>query len=328
MSQSTGLICRLADHLDKEDVSFDHIHGDYNTATTSLTPQNRHVISLLSFDTREGSKPGEDIGNFLHRCISTSFLLLLRVLDLENVFRPKLPGELAKLTRLRYLGLRWTFLEMIPPSVSKLQNLQTLDLKHTSINTLPNSIWKMQQLRHLYSSESYLTEFMPQPKAIFPTTLQTLWGLFIDKETPVKDGLDKLVNLRKLGLTCQLMPSQQGTMLLQLEAVADWILKLNRLGSLRLKSVDTNNQPWDLVLKPLSGHRDLSSLYLLGRLKNPAILSEFPESLIDLTLSGSELSEDPIQKLDKLPNLKFLRLLTKSYIGKNMLCSSGGFPKL
>ena len=208
MSQSIGLIRRLADHLDKEDVSFDHIHGDYNTASTSLTPQDRHVISLLSFDTWEGSKPGEDIGNFLHRCISSSFLLLLRVLDLENVFRPKLPGELAKLSRLRYLGLRWTFLEMIPPSVSKLQNLQTLDLKHTCISTLPNSIWKMQQLRHLYLSESYLTKFMPQPKASYPTTLQTLWGLFVDKETPVKDGLDKLVNLRKLGLTCRLMPSQ------------------------------------------------------------------------------------------------------------------------
>ncbi|RVW35786.1 hypothetical protein CK203_082550 [Vitis vinifera] len=147
LSQSTGLIHHLADHLDKEDVSFDHIHGGYNIASTSLMPQ------------------------------------------------PKLPRELGKITRLRYLGLRWTFLEMIPSSLSKLQNLQTLDLKHTSINTLPNSIWKMQQLRHLYLSESYLSKFMSQPQASFPTALQTLWGLLIDEETPVKDGLDKLIIL-------------------------------------------------------------------------------------------------------------------------------------
>ena len=94
----------------------------------------------------------------------------------------------------------------------------------------------------------------------------------------MKDGLDKLINLRKLGLACPLIPSQQGTMLLQLETVADWILKLNGLESLRLKSVDTNNQPWDLVLKPLSVHGDHFSLYLLGWLNNPSILSEFPES--------------------------------------------------
>ena len=274
LSQSTGLIHHLADHLDKEDVSFDHIHGGYNIASTSLMPQ----YCLTDHLDKEGRKPGEDIGNFLHRCISSSFLLLLRVLDPENVFRPKLPRELGKITRLRYLGLRWTFLEMIPSSVSKLQNLQTLDLKHTSISTLPNSIWKMPQLRHLYLSESYLSKFMSQPQASFPTALQTLSGLLIDEETPVKDGLDKLINLRKLGLACPLIPSQQGTMLLQLETVADWILKLNRLESLRLKSVDTNNQPWDLVLKPLSVHGDHFSLYLLGWLNNPSILSEFPES--------------------------------------------------
>ena len=57
-------------------------------------------------------------------------------------------------------------------------------------------------------------------------------------------------------------------------------------------------------------------------------MSQFPYSLIDLTLSGSGLVEDPMQSLDKLPNLRSLKLLAKSYLGKNMLCSSGGFPEL
>ncbi|KAJ9701549.1 hypothetical protein PVL29_006772 [Vitis rotundifolia] len=317
LSLSTGLVRRLVDHLDKEDFSYGHIHGEYNRTLTSLKPHYRHTLSFLSFDTQEGSKPGEDIGNFLHRCISSSCFLLLLVLDLEHVFRPKLPETIGKLSRLRYLGLRWTFLEMLPSSISKLQNLQTLDLKHAYINILPNSIWKIQYFK-----------FMPQPRVGSLTNLQTLWGLFVDEETPVKDGLDGLVNLKKLGLTCRLMPSQQQAMLAQLEAVANWVLKLNHLHTLRLKSDDGENQPGDLDLKPLSGLEKLSSIYLLGRLKNPLVVFESPGNLSDLTLSGSGLMEDPLQKLDKLPNLKILRLLAKSYTGKNMLCPSGGFPQL
>ncbi|MCI73746.1 disease resistance protein, partial [Trifolium medium] len=52
-------------------------------------------------------------------------------LDLERVYKPKLPNCIARLSRLRYLGLRWTYLESLPSSISKLLKLQTLDLKHT-----------------------------------------------------------------------------------------------------------------------------------------------------------------------------------------------------
>ncbi|RVW58041.1 putative disease resistance protein [Vitis vinifera] len=289
-SLGTGMIRRLTDHLDKGDVSFDHIHGDRKTISASVQPLYREVVSFLSFDTQEGSKPGEDIGNFLHRCISSSCLLLLRVLDLENVFKPKFPEALGKLTRLRYLGLRSTFLDVLPSFVNKLQSLQALDV-------------------------------MPQPSVGSSSTLRVLVGLFVDEETPVTDGLDQFINLRKLGLTCHLPSSQQ-------EAVVEWVQKLNNLESLRLKSIDEENQFWDLDLKPLAHHVNLSCLYLLGRLKNPSVGSKFPHSLIELTLSGSELEEDPMQTLDKLPNLKVLRFLANSYLGKNMGCSSGGFPQL
>ncbi|RVW91976.1 Disease resistance RPP8-like protein 3 [Vitis vinifera] len=297
---------------------------DYNT-TTSLTPFYEDVLSFLSFDTRKESKPGEEVGNFLHRCVSRGCFLVLLVLDLENVFRPKLPEAVGELTQLRYLGLRSTFLEIIPSSLSKLQNVQTLDMKHTSISTLPNSIWKLQKLRHLYLSESYRSKLMLRHGTNSLTTLQTLCGLFIDEETLVRDCLDRLLDIKKLGLT---MSSKQEAVSLSLQAVADWISKLNQLHSLRLKSIDKSNQPWDLELKPLVGHVNLSCIYLLGRLRNPSIISQFPYSLIDLTLSGSGLAEDPMQSLDKLPNLRSLKLFAKSYLGKNMLCSLGGFPQL
>ena len=142
----TGMVLRLADHLYKGDDSFNKIHGDHNNSSICLRSRYQDTISFLSFDTQGGSQPGEDIGTFLHRCISNSCFLLLRVLDLELVYQPKLPEALELLTYLRYLDLRKTKLDMRLQSVSKLLNLQTLDVKDTRIRTLPNSIWEMQQL--------------------------------------------------------------------------------------------------------------------------------------------------------------------------------------
>ena len=145
-SQANHMIRRLVDHLDRDDITFDHIHGGYNTSSISLTHYYQDVISFRSFDTRRKIESEEEIGNFLGRCISSNCFLLLWVLDLENVFKPKLPEALGKLTQLRYLGLRSTFLEKLPSSISKLRNLQTLDIKHTNIKTLPISICKFKQL--------------------------------------------------------------------------------------------------------------------------------------------------------------------------------------
>ncbi|KAM3702449.1 hypothetical protein ACJW31_04G026400 [Castanea mollissima] len=320
----------IVDHynnIDPSNTSFNHIHGD-NSDNATLQASYRKSLSFMSFDYREGSQPGDEIGNFLQRCISCRCFLLLRVLDLEHVFRPQLPKVLSKLVLLRYLGLRWTYLESLPSSISNLLKLQTLDVKHTYISSLPPYIWKMKQLRHLYLSESYRSRFGPQPRGASLENLQTLWGAFVDEKSPVRDGLDTLINLKKLGVACRCMSNQKDAMSLQLKAVAEWIQKLKHLQSLRLKSHDENNQPWDLHIKPLSGHTNLSSVYLLGRLETPSIISAFPENLIELTLSASALIEDPLKKLGKLPKLRILRLFSKSYVEKNMCCPQSSFPQL
>ena len=51
---------------------------------------------------------------------------------------------------------------------------------------------------------------------------------------------------------------KQEAITLQLQAVVDWVLKLNQLRSLRLKSINESNQPWDLELKPLVSLVNLS----------------------------------------------------------------------
>ncbi|KAG5004649.1 hypothetical protein AAZX31_10G186200 [Glycine max] len=325
-------IRQVADRFDENDTWHRHIHGNTTTSdSASLLTNYKDVLSFLSFDAREGSKPGQDISNFLNLCISSNCLLLLRVLDLEGVYKAKLPKNIGRLTRLRYLGLRWTYVESLPSSISSLLKLQTLDLKYTYIHTLTSSIWKM-ELRHLFLSETYRTKFPPKPKGIrigsSLSDLQTLWGLFVDEETPVKGGLDKLVNIRKLGITCQSMSKKQEAMESQLDVVADWIVKLDYLQSLRLKSRDEEGRPWNIHLKSLKNHINLTDVYLLGCLSSPSILNQLPSSLVELTLSHSKLEDDPMQTLKDLPNLHSLSLLAESYLGKDLVCSSQSFPQL
>ena len=86
----------IADHQNCNDTTFNHNHGD-NTDTSTLQKYYCKSLSFLSFDDREGSQPGEEIGNFLDGCVSCRCFLFLRVLDLDRVFRPQLPKVLSKL---------------------------------------------------------------------------------------------------------------------------------------------------------------------------------------------------------------------------------------
>ncbi|XP_004496122.2 putative disease resistance RPP13-like protein 2 [Cicer arietinum] len=339
-----SIIRWVTDHLNTNHICYDHIHGDADSTrndSASLRTYYKDVRSFLSFDAREGSKPGQEIGNFMKVSILADCFLLLRVLDLERVYKPKLPKTIARLSQLRYLGLRWTYLESLPSFISKLLKLQTLDLKHTYIHTLPTSIWEM-ELRHLFLSETFHSRFPPQQKDRFSLIrfllpqrrdnflqdLQTLWGLFVDEETPVKNGLDTLVNITKLGLACQQMSLEQEAMTKQLDTVADWIAKLEQLQSLRLKSRDEKGKPWILCLKSFRNNVNLTDMYLLGKLSSSSILSQFPNSLVELTLSHSKLEKDPMQLLKELSNLQTLCLLADSYVGQTMHCQAQKFPQL
>ncbi|PIN19247.1 hypothetical protein CDL12_08079 [Handroanthus impetiginosus] len=318
------IIYRLVDHHGTIDSCFIQIQGNPKTSTS--LKNYRNVLSFMSFNTQEGNKPGEDLGNFLRKCISAGGFLELRVLDLEKVFRPKLPEAICDLMLLKYLGLRWTYLEHLPRYVNKLLNLHVLDVKHTYISVLPRSIWRMQYLRHLYLSETYCTKFVGCPSDVSLDELQTLWGAFIDENTYVRNGLDTARKIRKLGLSCRSTSSQNSLMAEQLKVINRWISNLELLEVLRLKSRDENGKASELLLEPLRNEK-LSTVYLLGKLE-PSVVYEFPENLLDITLSGSELNIDPMICLEKLPQLRILRLLAQSVVCRSMRCSKGGFPQL
>ena len=167
----------LVDLLDQKSEIYNDIHVK-GSNTPKFQQSYRGLISYLSFDTREGNNPGEDVGKFLRKGIASGCFHSLKVLDLKHVFRPQLPNTIGKLVQLMYLGLRWTYLEEIPSSIGNLLNLQTLDVKYTYVRTLPKSIWKLQKLQHLYLNESHRSKFVSQPRGSSLKNLKTLWGLF------------------------------------------------------------------------------------------------------------------------------------------------------
>ncbi|PIA33968.1 hypothetical protein AQUCO_03900088v1, partial [Aquilegia coerulea] len=73
--------------------------------------------------------------------------------------------------------------------------------------------------------------------------------------------------------------------------------------------------------------RKLKNLHLSGKFKKGKLPSQFPSNLIKLTLDYTYFSEDPMPTLEKLQHLLFLKLYD-SYLGKEMVCSAKGFPKL
>ncbi|KAI3734487.1 hypothetical protein L6452_13957 [Arctium lappa] len=310
---------------------------EYTNVKDYLTSKafNQNLQSYISFNGRKKDIPAKEVGTFLERTIGARGFGLLKVLDLEGVYQPKLPENLGNLFHLRYLGLRWTFLDTLPASLGGLLYLETLDIKHTHITTLPSSIWNMKHLRHLCLNGSRLDI---SAKSRAPSELQTLWGLFVDEKNARKIGstLSRMTNLRKLDLTTRQSSSTATTTVTttgtshssSYEEIALWIQSLASLQSLRLRSKDKMGRPSELIIKPLSSLKNLSQLYLLGHLQKSLAWYQIPAGLKVLTLSVSQLENDPMPTLSQLSSLMVLRLLAASYVGEEMHCPENGFPAL
>ena len=76
----------------------------------SFDPYIQYLRCYISFNTRKRDLPAQEIGTFLNTIVIKRGFGLLRVLDLEGVYKPMLPKILRKFLYLNYLGLRWTFL--------------------------------------------------------------------------------------------------------------------------------------------------------------------------------------------------------------------------
>ncbi|RWR84287.1 putative disease resistance protein [Cinnamomum micranthum f. kanehirae] len=247
---------------------------------------------------------------------------LLRVVDANwaELAGVALTKDVGDFVHLRYLELRHSKItepnlyspkknknktvECLPSSIGNLSKLQTLRLSYNG--NLPDTISNLEQLRHL-KADGELPD--GQPKLNTLTNLQTL-GLRAGSW--IEDGLAKLTNLRKLGISGDLRSHHK--------ALSDSIKKFFCLQSLKLRDGGSIPQ-----LPFTCHHLHLYKMYLDGSIQK---LPEWPPNLAELTLRNSKLEQDAISALEKLQNLKILRLYPESYDSKEMICSPRGFLKL
>ncbi|XP_042514337.1 disease resistance RPP8-like protein 3 [Macadamia integrifolia] len=256
---------------------------------------------------------------------------LLNVLDLEGAPGiESLPKEIGNLISLKYLSLCRTSLKALPPWVGNLHNLQTLNLYKTMIQSVPIEIFELDKLRHLlcfskcwvWESDPFIVESVSRAsQRLSPARIQNLRDLqtlWFHSSSWIKGGLEKLTNLRELGL------SGFGAHIDHKDALYRALSKLQRLEVLYLVQL-TLSGCYQIHLPSFSSHSYLYDITIIGVLPN---LSNLPSKLTRLRLASSNLEEDMMETLEKLPNLKELKLDPFTYVGVEIKCTEGWFPKL
>ncbi|GMP60821.1 hypothetical protein CsSME_00023531 [Camellia sinensis var. sinensis] len=273
---------------------------------------NLHLRTLLFFNSKNESA---EIGElqFLYKK-----LRLLRVLDLEEIIfnhsqeeteHVSLLDAIEKLIHLRYFRISDSKINKIPPSIGNLQTLQTLEFSQScGPIMLPDEICNAKQLRHLIGC------FKWPFRVENLTNLQTLNYIVVDDRMEFNPSWD-LINLHVL---CLLFFGESKGFTLD---------SIGRLRNLRTLYLEFARTVCNFTLQPLSHCQHLLQLKLHGKIGNlPTEMHKFLPNLKYLDLEGSEMEEDPMPSLEKLPKLTLLDL---SFYGVNkFVCTAGGFPQL
>ncbi|KAJ9697204.1 hypothetical protein PVL29_009126 [Vitis rotundifolia] len=251
---------------------------------------------------------------------------LLKVLDLGGAPLDRIPEDLGNLFHLRYLSLRKTKVRMLPRSIGKLQNLQTLDLKYSFVDDLPVEINRLQKLRNIlcfdYSYNADLRWDSVRGVRVKEgigglEDLQKLTSVDVTHGVQIITELGKLRQLRKLGI--RKLSRGNGQRL---------CASISNMVHLKYLSVCSLSEDEILDLQYISNPPPfLSTVYLMGRLeKLPDWISKLP-SLVRVSLTRSNLANDPLQVFQVLPSLQSLSLFQTSVV--EQLCfGATGFQKL
>ena len=140
------------------------------------------------------------------------------------------------------------------------------------------------------------------------------------------DAVLSFTNIRSLGIYVK------GSK--DVEHLLKALIQLHRLRSLRMFSMDSVPSVLSYQdLEPLSQCHHLSKLFIDGKIQEDPhlrhhVLKFVPANIAQLNLWSSELKQDPMAVLEKLPHLRILRLRYNPYDGTKLICSANGFLQL
>nr|POE48321.1 putative disease resistance protein [Quercus suber] len=213
----------------------------------------------------------------------------------------------------------------LPKDIGCLIHLRYLSLKNSNINKVSSSIGNLRCLETLdlrISSKPRVPNVFKYMKQLKHLYLPCSYRVCCKLELGNLSYLQTLVNVQPKTIQ-----------------IPTWF-KLNRL---RVLKVSNDKQAQDAIQMLISRCPLIEKLHLYKHLKKLPEAHQFSPNLAKLTLSGTKLEEDPVETLEKLPNLKILcfrhelekespdsnQLVGRaSFNGKNMVCSERGFPLL
>ncbi|KAL3833739.1 hypothetical protein ACJIZ3_008475 [Penstemon smallii] len=258
----------------------------------------------------------------LNKFGSLKSLILVRC-DLTEI----IPSEIGyKLIHLKYLGMRDCLLDVLPSSVGNLQCLQTLELKLQGETKVPNVIYKMKRLKHLFlkygksGDEQMRGETLRLDGLNELETLEHFNGIYYDAT-----DITKLTNLRYV----KALVFDWYTLSVIVNHISSSGNKL-RETILDIGNCDFSSDEGFVLLEKMLVSSSLSRVLIdgrIGRLPRCEARTLCP-SLVEATFSGSEIENDLMEILEKLPMLKKLRLTDDAFVGSKMICSAFGFPQL
>ncbi|CAO2151602.1 unnamed protein product [Urochloa humidicola] len=255
----------------------------------------------------EQSSPRDSIQSYIKDMLRVS--KFLRVINLQGIdIGDNLPETIGNVAHLQYLGVTSCDLRYIPSTIENLKTLQTLDVRNTYVYKLPEAFWNITTLRHVFGSGLFLPKKVGNLKH-----LQTLESIDPDeKHGWDSNTFDKMVHLQSLHVSDYKYNGENA------KALSAVIEKANFLEYLDTLALDVSSIPLSVFIS--SSLRCLRTLDLKGKLDMSDLPSNYKDSkfyfpnLIFLSLAKTEVSQDFISKLGKLPLLAYLILDTDSYV--------------
>ncbi|CAI9095497.1 OLC1v1031461C1 [Oldenlandia corymbosa var. corymbosa] len=303
---------------------------DHNLPEIIISPERQHCVSNIRSIINFGEKksPSKAV---LNKLLTSK---LLSVVQLRGIDLEEIPKEIFKSSHLKVLGISGEKIKTVPKSIKRLRNLEYLNLIGCQIKELPMEIQKLQKLRHigLYQRAKdtspgdfhYIGFEAPSGMGELHE-LRTLRILDVAEscKTGIVNEIGKLTKLRELWIT-KLRREDGKELCCSLE-------KLTNLQELVIAS--SHEKDIEAVTLDLNHPISASSLQSLCWLKLFGCLEKIPpwmgnlQGLERITLSLSNLTEDPLETLQHIPNL-FDVTLIQAYKGESLRFKAGRFLKL
>ncbi|KAJ3685885.1 hypothetical protein LUZ61_015049 [Rhynchospora tenuis] len=302
-------------------VKYCYVHDILHELSIRKAKENNFLLVCSKFNANSTNETSARMRRIaFHECVDTELQIGSVGPNLRSLiyFVENIPNynELMRMVRVLHLEYGWALRD--PKYLKHLTTLRYFrSHKGYQLHKLPTSFWNNKMLMYV-KIEGPPERFPMGPlPSVNLENLLTLKGIVARDEWKAK--FPHFPRIRKLGFS--IAPE------IDWKAIAHSMRKLKHLYSLSVFTQWSTSSTHPRLIPAFKNFEQLHSLFLdCFWLKGVVDDSSFPRGLVKLSLKNSSLiGQDPMRELEKLPNLRILRLLKNSYAGNKLVCSAGGF---